>query len=62
MLRPIDVALASKSAPFNKETCVLLTDTLFKFDKSGAQDMLPGGLQRLADVAQRLKAYYSNSQ
>ena len=43
----------------NKETYVLLTDTLFKFDKSGRADMLPGGLQRLADVAARLKVYKS---
>ena len=43
----------------SKETYVLLTDTLFKFDKSGSEDMIPGGLQRLADVAQRLKAYKS---
>ena len=43
----------------NKETYVLLTDTLFRFDKSGREDMIPGGLQRLADVAQRLKAYKS---
>ncbi len=52
-------ALASKAAVFSKETYVLLTDTLFKFDKSGAEDMIPGGLQRLADVAQRLKTYKS---
>lgn len=52
-------ALAAKSAVFSKETYVLLTDTLFKFDKSGAEDMIPGGLQRLADVAQRLKTYKS---
>ena len=43
----------------SKETYVLLTDTLFKFDKSGRDDMIPGGLQRLADVALRLKAYKS---
>jgi len=43
----------------SRETYVLLTDTLFKFDKSGSEDMIPGGLQRLADVAQRLKAYKS---
>ena len=46
-------------ASISKETYVLLTDTLFKFDKSGAEDMIPGGLQRLNDVAQRLKAYKS---
>ncbi len=55
------VAPAATSAPVvvSKETYVLLTDTLFKFDKSGSEDMIPGGLQRLADVAQRLKAYKS---
>ncbi len=54
------VAAVPSSAPaLSKETYVLLTDTLFKFDKSGSEDMIPGGLQRLADVAQRLKAYKS---
>lgn len=42
-----------------KETYVVLADTLFRFNKSGKDEMLPGGLQRLADVAQRLKAYKS---
>ncbi len=42
-----------------RESFTILVDTLFKFDKSGAQDMLPGGLQRLALVAQRLKSYKS---
>jgi OOP family OmpA-OmpF porin len=40
-----------------KETFVILADTLFRFDKAGREDILPGGLQRLADVAQRLKRY-----
>jgi outer membrane protein OmpA-like peptidoglycan-associated protein len=54
------VPVAAVAAPaLSKETYVLLTDTLFKFDKSGSEDMIPGGLQRLADVAQRLKAYKS---
>ncbi|MFC6282261.1 MULTISPECIES: OmpA family protein [Polaromonas] len=52
-------AVAGAAAATSKETYVLLTDTLFRFDKSGAEDMIPGGLQRLADVAQRLKAYKS---
>lgn len=43
----------------SRETYVLLTDTLFKFDKSGIEDMIPGGVQRLDDVAQRLKVYKS---
>ena len=52
-------AAASAAPVISRETYVLLTDTLFKFDKSGSEDMIPGGLQRLADVAQRLKAYKS---
>jgi OmpA-OmpF porin, OOP family len=52
--------VAVANAPvISKESYVLLTDTLFKFDKSNSEDMIPGGLQRLADVAQRLKAYKS---
>lgn len=43
----------------SRETYVLLNDTLFKFDKSAIQDMTPGGQQRLADVAMRLKSYQS---
>jgi outer membrane protein OmpA-like peptidoglycan-associated protein len=42
-----------------KETFTILVDTLFKFDKSGREDMLPGGLQRLGIVAERLKTYKS---
>jgi OmpA-OmpF porin, OOP family len=40
-----------------KETFTLLSDALFKFDKSGRDEMLPGGKERLADVANRLKSY-----
>ena len=43
----------------DRETYVLLTDTLFKFNRSGREDMIAGGLQRLNDVAQRLKSYKS---
>ena len=50
---------ASAAAALSKETYVLMTDTLFKFDKSGVQDMIPGGKQRLDEVAQRMKAYKS---
>jgi outer membrane protein OmpA-like peptidoglycan-associated protein len=52
-------AAASAGQVISRQTYVVLTDTLFKFDKSGSEDMIPGGLQRLADVAQRLKAYPS---
>ncbi len=53
------VPAPSAAAPVHRETYVLLTDTLFRFDKSGIEDMIPGGMQRLNDVAQRLKAYKS---
>lgn len=52
-------AAASVPQVISRETYVFLTDTLFKFDKSVSEDMIPGGLQRLADVAQRLKGYKS---
>ncbi|MBK8073674.1 MAG: OmpA family protein [Ramlibacter sp.] len=42
-----------------RETFIILADTLFQFDKSAAGDILPGGLQRLGDVAARLKSYKS---
>lgn len=44
-----------------KESFVLLSDTLFKFNKSGINDMLPGGTERLDGIAQRLKTYQSLS-
>ncbi len=56
---PAAVAPAVAAATVNRETYVLLTDTLFKFDKSGVEDMIPGGMQRLNDVARRLKTYTS---
>lgn len=42
-----------------RETFVLLADALFRFDKFGRDEMLPGGQERLAEVAQRLKGYQS---
>ena len=42
-----------------KETFVVLSDALFKFDKSGLDEMLPGGKERLTAVANRLKSYQS---
>ncbi len=64
---PIATAPAPVPAPapativreITKETFVILADTLFKFDKSGRDDMLPGGKERLAAVANRLKTYQS---
>jgi outer membrane protein OmpA-like peptidoglycan-associated protein len=43
----------------NRETFIILADTLFRFDKAGREDMLPGGLERLNTVASRLKSYQS---
>jgi outer membrane protein OmpA-like peptidoglycan-associated protein len=62
---PAPVAPAPAPAPapivreITKETFVILADTLFKFDKSGRDEMLPGGKERLAAVANRLKSYQS---
>jgi OmpA-OmpF porin, OOP family len=44
-----------------RESFVLLGDTLFKFNKSGINDLLPGGIERLNGIAQRLKTYQSLS-
>jgi OmpA-OmpF porin, OOP family len=44
-----------------KETFVILADALFQFDKSGRNEILPGGKERLAAVANRLKSYQSIS-
>jgi OmpA-OmpF porin, OOP family len=55
---PVLAAPVAASA-VSKESFVLLADTLFKFDKSGRDEMLPGGVQRLDTIAQRLKAYKS---
>ncbi|MGY8905510.1 MAG: OmpA family protein [Burkholderiales bacterium] len=58
---PVQVAAQTGAASTTviKETFVVLSDALFKFDKYGAVDMLPGGLQRLNAVADRLKNYKS---
>lgn len=55
-------APASMPAPVaapvvQKESVTLLGDALFKFDKSGRDDLLPGGLERLREVAERFKQY-----
>ena len=61
---PANGAAAVPTAPaqtvtvtVTKETFVILADTLFRFDKSGSDDMLPGGMERLTDLVRRLKAY-----
>jgi outer membrane protein OmpA-like peptidoglycan-associated protein len=64
---PAAVAATAAPAPapapivreVTKETFVILADTLFQFDKSGRDQMLPGGKERLAAVANRLKSYQS---
>ncbi len=64
---PLPVAAAAGPGPasataaqgVSRETYVILADTLFMFDKFGRDQMLPGGLQRLGAVADRLKAYKS---
>ena len=44
-----------------RESFVLLGDTLFKYNKSGINDLLPGGIERLKGVAKRLNTYQSLS-
>ena len=53
---PAGAAVALQQ-PAGRETFTVLADALFKFDKSGRDEMLPGGMQRLAQVAERLKRY-----
>ncbi|MBC7376157.1 MAG: OmpA family protein [Burkholderiaceae bacterium] len=59
--RTAPAVVAPPPAPviITRETFTILVDTLFRFDKSGKEDMLPGGLQRLGIVAERLKTYKS---
>lgn len=53
------VAPAPAPAPVvvQKESITLLGDALFKFNKSGRDDLLPGGLDRLREVAESLQRY-----
>jgi OmpA-OmpF porin, OOP family len=54
------VAAAPVAAPaITKETFVILADALFSFDKSGRDQILPGGKERLNAIASRLKTYQS---
>ena len=55
----IAAAPAPAPAPIvtQKENIVLLGDALFKFNKAGRGDLLPGGLDRLREVAESLKKY-----
>lgn len=50
-------ASAAAAAPAARETFTVLADALFRFDKAGRDEMLPGGMERLALVAERLKRY-----
>lgn len=45
------------AAVVQKESIVLLGDALFKFNRSGRDDLLPGGLDRLREVADYLKKF-----
>jgi OmpA-OmpF porin, OOP family len=44
-----------------QERFALLGDTLFKFNKSGINDLLPGGVAKLKGLANHLKTYQSLS-
>lgn len=61
---PAPAPVVTQAAPvqtLTRESFVLLGDTLFKYNKSGISDMLPGGIERLNGIAQRLKSYQSIS-
>ena len=65
---PAQVTVAAKASEpaavvqtVTRESFVLLGDTLFKFNKSGIGDMLPGGIEHLTRIVQRLKTYQSLS-
>lgn len=51
-------AAAASVAVVHKESIVLLGDALFRFDRSGRDDLLPGGQERLREVAENLKKQY----
>lgn len=48
---------ATVTQVITRENFLILSDTLFQFDKSGVQDMLPGGRERLRQIADRLKSF-----
>lgn len=54
---PVPAPPAAPAVVVQKESIVLQGDALFRFDKAGRDDVLPGGLDRLREVAQNLKKY-----
>jgi OmpA-OmpF porin, OOP family len=56
---PAPAAPVPPAVVVTKETFVVLADTLFKFDKSGRNEMLPGGIESMNKIANRLKTYQS---
>ncbi len=60
--RPSVVVVPKEAAPVpavaaSAQRFVLLSDTLFKFDKSGRDEMLPAGRARLQKTAETLRGY-----
>lgn len=56
---PAPAPLPVAAPVVQKESIVLLGDALFRFDKAGRDDLLPGGQERLREVAERFKQYRS---
>jgi outer membrane protein OmpA-like peptidoglycan-associated protein len=54
---PAVAPVPAQAVVVQKESIVLQGDALFRFDKAGRDDVLPGGLDRLREVAQSLKKY-----
>ncbi len=56
---PQPAAPSGALAAAGRESFVVLSDALFAFNKSGRANLLPGGVQRLTEIAGRLKTYQS---
>lgn len=61
VVKPVAPAIPPAALPapvvVQKEIITLMGDALFKFNKAGRDDLLPGGLERLREVAESLKKY-----
>lgn len=55
---PVTEGPAAAVAVIHKESIVLLGDALFRFDRAGRDDLLPGGHERLREVAENLIKQY----
>lgn len=55
---PVPIPVAPAPAPVEVERVELSADALFKFDRSGVEDLLPEGRRQLDDLASRISNGY----